>query len=65
MAGNQGKGLKDWQASLTPEQRIRNARIGGKARAKALGPKRRSEIASRAAKARAAGIYARKQALSE
>ena len=65
MASNQGKGLKAWQAALTPEERKRFASAGGRARAKALGPKRRKEIASRAAKARVAGIYARKQSLIE
>ena len=42
---NQGKGLKDWQASLTPEQRKKIASRGGIARAKKLKSGRRQEIA--------------------
>lgn len=43
-------------ASMTPEERAESARtaglVGGKARAKALSKKRKSEIAANAAKAR-------------
>lgn len=45
MSNAQGKGLRDWANKLTPAERTRIGRSGGKARAAKLTKARKREIA--------------------
>ena len=59
-----GHGLREWQKSLTPEQREEYARKGGLVRGRKLSKKRRQEISEKASAVWSAMAQAKKQANS-